>query len=362
MKRMLCALAGFTLMAGLWTGCEKKNKQSNPGGGSLTEQSASIQGIVTEKGTENLMTDVTIALLPTGQQVQTGEDGTYIMENLAVGTYTLKAQKEGYWAYEEEGFQLTEGQTMTLDMELMTVAADFTETAFGMNLEMVYVEGGTFRMGGTEAAYDDEKPVHEVTLNGFHIGKYEVTQAQWKNVMGSTLEDQRALSDYDNGIAGAGSDCPMYYVSWNDAQAFCKKLSEKTGKTYVLPTEAQWEYAARGRNKSNQTKYVGSDDMDEVAWYYKNSAGQTHSVGSKKANALGIYDMSGNVWEWCSDWYGNYSSSPEVNPHGAAEGANRVTRGGSWYYDAVRCRVSYRSGSSPAYRRNDIGFRVVCIP
>ena len=248
-----------------------------------------------------------------------------------------------------------------------TAGADYTVTTFGLNMDMVYVEGGSFEMGATAEQWrdadSDEEPVRTVTLDSYHIGKYEVTQGQWEAVMGTSLQEQRALSDNDYGIAGEGADYPMYYVSWKDAQEFCKRLSKKTGKKYVLPTEAQWEYAARGGEKSKGYKYSGSDDIAAVAWYGGNSGDQTHRVGTKKANELGIYDMSGNVWEWCSDWYGTYDESDTDNPQGPVNGSIRVHRGGSWnHYIAIRCRVAYRNSDGPESSGFDLGFRVACLP
>lgn len=237
----------------------------------------------------------------------------------------------------------------------------FTETALGLNMEMVYVEGGEFEMGATEEQGDDaddrEKPVRNIKLDGFHIGKYEVTQAQWKAVMGT------------NPSYFKGENRPVESVGWKEAQEFCKRLSKRTGKKYSLPTEAQWEYAARGGVHKTKTKYAGSNDIDEVAWYRENSHNLglehpdygTHSVGEKKSNELGIYDMNGNIWEWCSDWYGSYDENDTENPLGPAKGTLRVMRGGRWFSNAVNCRVSYRNYDLPNHHRDDLGFRVVCI-
>ena len=236
-----------------------------------------------------------------------------------------------------------------------TAGADYTVTTFGLNMEMVYVEGGTFEMGATAeqgySAYDDEYPVRTIKLDSYHIGKYEVTQGQWRTVMGTnpshfTGDDER----------------PVERVSWNMVQEFCKRLSKATGKKYVLPTEAQWEYAARGGEKSKGYKYSGSDDIEEVAWYRNNSDKQTHRVGTKKANELGIYDMSGNVLEWCSDWYvSRYDKSDTDNPQGPVDGSDRVVRGGSWLSIDRICRVSYRNYDFPGDRYY-LGFRVAVLP
>lgn len=234
---------------------------------------------------------------------------------------------------------------------------DYTETVFGMSLDMVYVKGGVFEMGATveqeEDAYDDEKPVRKIRLDSYHIGKYEVTQAQWRAVMGSD-----PVVSY---LYGEGDNYPAYFISWDMAQEFCKRLSEKTGEKYVLPTEAQWEYAARGGNKSKHFKYAGGDIMYEVAWYSENAATRTHPVGTKKPNELGIYDMSGNINEWCSDWYAEYDEKDNYNPQGPEEGTYRIRRGGCWFTDIKYCRVSFRN-DFPRSKLLYFGFRVVRLP
>jgi formylglycine-generating enzyme required for sulfatase activity len=210
--------------------------------------------------------------------------------------------------------------------------------------EMIVVEGGTFRMGSNE--YSDEQPIHNVTLTTFLIGKYPITQAQWQKVMGSNPSDFK------------GDNLPVESVSWEDAQVFINKLNLLVGKTYRLPTEAEWEFAARGGHKSVGYKYSGSNNIDEVAWYDGNSDEKTHPVGCKKGNELEIHDMSGNVWEWCSDWYSGYSSGSQSNPTGVTSGSYRVFRGGSWFSNAVFCRPTYRNDSTPTDRNDYIGFRV----
>ena len=233
-------------------------------------------------------------------------------------------------------------------------------TVNGVTFEMVKVEGGTFTMGATSEqgsdAYDDESPTHSVTLSDYYIGKYEVTQAQWKAVMGKSLT--QIVSESGWSTYGVGDNYPMYDISYNDCQEFINKLNKLTGKKFRLPTEAEWEYAARGGNKSRGYKYAGSNDIGRVAWYCDNSGSKTHPVGTKQANELGLYDMSGNVWEWCQDWYGDYSSLSQTNPTGPTSGSGRVKRGGSWGYDATYCRVSSRIYFIPTIRVSFIGFRL----
>lgn len=228
-----------------------------------------------------------------------------------------------------------------------------TDAAFNGFIPLAYVQGGSFDMGSNDAQDYKAQPVHRVTLGSFYMGRYEVTQAQWKAIMGNNP------SNFQN-----CDDCPVEMASWDDVQGFIEKLNQKTGKHYRLPTEAEWEYAARGGSKSNGYTYSGFNDISSVAWYSDNGGSKTHPKGQKQANELGIYDMSGNVWEWCQDWFGAdyYSNSPAENPQGPSSGSDRVLRGGSWRYPAQICRVAYRSGSSPGYRRNFFGFRLVLVP
>ena len=236
---------------------------------------------------------------------------------------------------------------------------DRTFTVGGVTFKMIYVEGGTFTMGATseqgDDAYDREKPTHSVTLSSYSIGETEVTQALWQAVMGQkpTSDGSQWSSTY-----GLGGNYPAYHVSWNDCQDFIRRLNALTGENFRLPTEAEWEYAARGGNKSRGYKYAGSNNIDNVAWYYDNSGSQTHNVATKSPNELGLYDMSGNVWEWCQDWYGSYSSGSQTNPTGPSSGNSRVGRGGCWGRSARECRVSYRYYDTPVSRSSGLGLRL----
>ncbi len=221
----------------------------------------------------------------------------------------------------------------------------------GISIEMVKVEAGTFMMGATsEMQYprDDEKPVHQVTLtNDYYMGKYEVTQALWKAVMRSDPSNFK------------GDKLPVDFVSWNDCQEFISKLNCMTGRNFRLPTEAEWEYAARGGMKSRGYQFSGSSNLSDVAWYWYNSKKKTHPVGTKQANELGIYDMSGNVSEWCQDWYDSYSSSSQINPIGPTNGVRRVIRGGCWGEDKEYYHnLSYRYSATPDFNYF-LGLRLV---
>jgi len=215
---------------------------------------------------------------------------------------------------------------------------------------MVKIEGGTFMMGATSEqvgdADSDEKPVHQVTLSSFSIGRYEVTQEEWETVMGSNPSHFK------------GAKQPVECVSWNDCQEFICKLNAMTDKKFRLPSESEWEFAARGGNNSRRCKYAGSNDIGTVAWYSFNSGRQTHNVGTKQPNELGLYDMSGNVWEWCEDWMEDYISSSQINLKGPLSGPGHVVRGGSWSYFARFCRVSYRKYNTSEFQHYSLGFRL----
>lgn len=223
----------------------------------------------------------------------------------------------------------------------------------GVSIEMVRVEAGTFMMGIDDGFLDGQN-VHQVTLtNNYYIGKYEVTQALWKAVMGKKPSKFK------------GDNLPVEKVSWDDCLKFIKKLNDITGRDFRLPTEAEWEFAARGGNKSKGYLYSGSNNIANVAWYNNNGGSKTHPVGLKQANELGIFDMSGNVREWCQDLYGDYPNSAQTNPTGvtfdmATKAMRRVTRGGSWNSSDNKCLSSSRSSCAPIFRFNsDLGFRIV---
>ena len=286
-----------------------------------------------------------------------------VFNGIMVGNHKVEIKKDGYGT-ESKTVNILESQTATLSGVLTTNASSSVASGAslsgntiiipvkdGISIDMIRVEAGTFTMGATtemKDPWDDEKPTHQVTLtNDYYIGKYEVTQALWKAVMGKNPSNFK------------GDNLPVEEVSWNDCQKFISKLNSITGKTFRLPTEAEWEYAARGGKKSRGYQYSGSNNLSDVAWYTDNSGSKTHTVGSKQANELGIYDMSGNVYEWCQDWKGSYSSSSQVNPTGDNSGSIRVFRGGSWGSTARSCRSSYRNNSTLDSRSYDLGLRLV---
>ena len=287
-----------------------------------------------------------MASIPVGQTAK--------LSDLETGGHTLEMRYE-------DGKK--ESKRVTVQKE-RTVQVSFSYTKRTVVPEgFVLVKAGTFRMGSTDGD-DDEKPVHSVTIGkSFYMSKYEVTQRQWREVMGS------------NPSRFKGDSLPVEQVSWYDAVEYCNRLSRKEGLTpayridgknaawnlsangYRLPTEAEWEYAAGGGNKSRGYKYSGSNSAGDVGWYRDNSSSKTHPVGGKQPNELGLYDMSGNVYEWCWDWKGSYSSSSQTDPQGPSSGSRRVRRGGSWYYFALGLRAAHRRHRPPSYSYDYLGFR-----
>ena len=285
-----------------------------------------------------------------------------VLSELLIGEHKVRLSRQGYADY-NGSITIREGETTPLSATLEETSKQATTTttssgssetitANGVSFKMIRVEGGTFTMGATSEqgadAYGNEKPAHNVTLSSYYIGETEVTQELWQAVMGSNHSDFMS------------SKHPVEGVSWNDCQTFISKLNSITGKTFRLPTEAEWEYSARGGSKSQNYTYSGSNTIDDVAWYTENGSSKTHEVATKAPNELGIYDMSGNVWEWCQDWYGSdyYSSSPSNNPTGPSSGSSRVKRGGSWSNSATGCRVSHRDNSNPASAYYYLGLRL----
>jgi formylglycine-generating enzyme required for sulfatase activity len=230
------------------------------------------------------------------------------------------------------------------------------EMAKSIESKMVMIDGGTFTMGcvlaGDSECYAWEKPRHTVTLNTFYMGKYDVTQKEWKALMGTTPDKKYC------------AECPVVYVTWFDAQLFINKLNQISGKNYRLPTEAEWEYAAKGGNKSHGYKYAGGNESKTVAWWDSTVSLYVHPAGEKKANELGLFDMSGNVWQWCADWFNEkyYSTGPSNNPPGPEKekgNGSRVVRGGSWWGPERDCRVANRDMYPPDSKDDDVGFRIV---
>lgn len=284
--------------------------------------------------------------------------------DMLIGHHTIVISKDGYTPKTEQ-FDISEDETQRLNIALEksvvpqaatavskagTADGDKTFTVKGVTFTMKPVAGGTFTMGATAEqgsdVYNVEKPVHQVALSDYYIGETEVTQELWQAVMGN------------NPSKFNGSNHPVEQVSWKDCQKFIQKLNKITGQKFRLPTEAEWEYAARGGNKSKGYKYSGSNNIDDVSWYKGNSGSNTHAVKTKSPNELGIYDMSGNVLEWCQDWHDSYNSNAQTNPTGPASGSYRVNRGGVWSGSAEYCRVSCRSIDSPGYRDDSNGLRL----
>ena len=292
-----------------------------------------------------------------------GETPNFLPEIL-IGQHTLKLTKKGYNDYVET-ITITKGQRTQVNAKLSNAPKEQIFKVNGVRFTMKLVEGGTFQMGATSEqesdAYDEEKPAHNVTVDDYYIGETEVTQALWEAVMGTTVRQQRDKADKSWPIQGEGGNYPMYYINWDECQEFIRKLNQKTGKNFRLPTEAEWEYAARGGKRSVGCKYAGSNDIGSVAWYDSNSGRKTHEVKTKLPNELGLYDMSGNVREWCQDRLGDYSSESQTNPTGPSIGSNRVLRGGYWCRGARGCRVSARGNHYYLLRDYINGFRL-CLP
>jgi formylglycine-generating enzyme required for sulfatase activity len=244
-------------------------------------------------------------------------------------------------------------------------------TVNGIAFEMIFVEGGTFEMGCTSEqvfCFGDERPVHIVELSDFYLGKFEVSQKFWKAIMNRSIHMQLYLIN-GKSLNGEGDDYPIYYVNYVECEEFCMKLNQLLSKqlpkgyAFSLPTEAQWEYAARGGAMNQDSIHSNISNINETNWYADNSNGRAHKTGMKAPNKLGIFDMCGNVMEWCKDWYYDfyYEDSPSVNPKGPESGKGRVLRGGGWNSKSQYCRVSFRHCTSPSNRSFDVGFRLALV-
>lgn len=269
------------------------------------------------------------------------------------GSYDYRVQAPDYMPQAGKVVVDDPKQPHVVSALLKREGEDRLVTVGSVTFTMIPVKGGTFQMGATKEqtgeARKDEKPVHTVTLDNFQIGETEVSQALWREVMGSNPSTYK------------GNDLPVTNVTWEDCQEFIKKLNERTGKQFRLPTEAEWEFAARGGTASKGYMFSGSDEVRSVAWHNRDSNRDRHNgpyaIKSKDPNELGIYDMSGNVNEWCQDWFGDYTADPQTNPQGPATGKEHVYRGGSWWYYGMSCRVSRRN-SGVKDVRGVIGLRL----
>jgi len=305
-----------------------------------------------------------------------------IFRKLIIGEHQVDLRADGYDT-KRETVTIREGQTTQLSGQLErtqtasntpastsslsnSTVQPFTVTGNGktVTFNMVLVKAGTFQMG-SNIGESDEQPVHSVTLTkDYYMGETEVTQELWYAVMGkkpTSDKDYRWVSRF-----GLGDNYPAYHISYTDCQQFIAKLSQMTGRQFRFPTEAEWEFAARGGTKSKGYTYAGSNTIDDVAWYEKNSHDlgssdsdyATHAVKTKAPNELGLYDMSGNVWEWCYDWESSYPSAAQTDPTGPTSSSYRVSRGGCWNSSATYCRTANRRSGTPSWRWNDLGFRL----
>lgn len=266
-----------------------------------------------------------------------------ITTELTYGTYEIKAERNGRVCFKT----IEVSQYFNDNVVKLMFGDNQTFVVNGVSFEMIFVKGGDFMMGSNDRDADEkERPTHKVRLSDYYIGETEVTQELWKAVMGN------------NPSVNKGDKNPVENVSWNDCQKFVKKLTYLTGVDFRLPTEAEWEYAARGGDRSNNFKYSGSNKIKDVAYYYDNSKNETSVVRTKLPNELGIYDMSGNVWEWCYDIYDAYKNEMQINPTGASVGSYRVIRGGCFYDGVIHCKVYNRDYSDHNTKNAYRGFRI----
>lgn len=338
-------------------------KLKNDGFETLTK-TITIDDTTTLTVNEKLLAGRRISITTDGSGDQIFVDGKCIgvsplAVTLSYGKHEVKAIRDDYEGKKSIKVAKDGGDVIVK----LLLSKNKTFTVNGVTFEMVFVKGGTFTMGATaeqtNGVNETERPTHNVTVNDYYIGQFVVTQELWHAVMGTTLQQQK--DDSAKTSAGEGDNYPMYYVSWYECQNFLSELNKLTGKGFRLPTEAEWEYAARGGKRSKGYMFSGNDVADYVAWYYNALDPQTHPVGMKDPNELGIYDMSGNVWEWCYDWFGGYDSNDQTNPLGPTHGTEKVVRGGSWCNNKMYCRVSTRYCFRADYKLNYVGLRLVLV-
>ena len=340
-----------------------------PAGNHTLSWSYSKDGSVDPDGDFFAVDNVSITTKPVVRGDVDGDGNVTINDVTDLIDYLLKGDTSGIILAnadcDQDGNVTINDVTTLIDYLLKGSWPPETFTVNGVTFKMIKVDGGTFMMGATAEqgsdAQSNETPAHQVTLSDYCIGETEVTQELWLAVMGTNPSSFTPAGGYNDNLQR-----PVERVSWNDCQTFISQLNALTGKNFRLPTEAEWEYAARGGNKSKGYKYAGSNVIDDVAWYEENAfdVGSTsldygtHSVATKSPNELGLYDMTGNVFEWVNDWYGNYDANAQVNPTGPATGSYRMNRGGSWNFNATYCRVAYRGYSMPSGASNALGLRL----
>jgi formylglycine-generating enzyme required for sulfatase activity len=323
-------LVRMTIFVLLVSGCRKEDSVTNVTTGT-------ISGTVVDASSSAPVSGASIVTSPPSSAVLTDTSGKYSISSVNPGTYTVTASRTGYTSG-SVNVTVTAGGTTTGSISLIPGTA---------NPGMILVPGGTFQMGST-AGNTNEIPIHTVTLTSFYLDAKEVTVAQYRAFCTATARPMPTAPSW-----GWTDDNPIVNVSWNDATAYATWAGKR------LPTEAEWEFAARGGNLSHGYTYSGSNTIGDVAWYTSNSGNRTNAVGTKLPNELGLYDMSGNVWEWCADWYsaGYYAVSPVSNPNGPSTGTDRTLRGGAWDKDQAGCRVAIRNLDPPTFTNALLGFR-----
>lgn len=359
------ALCLFIVMTGLVSGCgggggsnpladvTPPTITAGPVVSATTSTATTLSVTINENGTGYYIVQAATATAPNAAAVQAGTAFALTANVAASANISGLTPSTAYTIYVIAKDTENNVQSAVSSVAVTTsAAAVITDITTGMTL--LKVDGGTYTMGDTFGdGFSAELPTHQVTIGDFYIGKYEVTQGEWQTVMTDNTSGLSATPSY---FSACGANCPVEQVSWDDIQIFISRLNALSGTNYRLPTEAEWEYAARSGGLSE--KYSGGSDINAVAWYSVNSGSTTHLVGQKQANGLGLYDMSGNVWEWVSDWYGTYDSAAQTNPTGPTTGSDRVSRGGSFNHEAINIRASIRNIHTTVTRFPVLGFRL----